>query len=52
MDIYYHPSYTGDVYIDYERHEKNMLFDAVCVSNAGLLEQLLLRAGLPQRVME
>lgn len=54
MKIYYHPSYNGRVYIDYssEKHPGGMLFDEVCVSTADLLDQLLLRAGIPQGVAE
>ena len=52
MKIYYHPSYNGRVYIDYKKHPGGMLFDEVCVSTADLLDQLLLRAGIPQGVVE
>ena len=42
MNIIYNPYYTGNAYISQN------LWDEVTVGDAALLEQLLMRAGLPQ----
>ena len=44
MNIIYNPYFTGNAYISQN------LWDEVTVGDAGLLEQLLMRAGLPQTV--
>lgn len=46
MNIIYNPYFTGNVYISQN------LWDEVTVGDAGLLEQLLMRAGLPQTVVD
>lgn len=46
MNIIYNPYFTGNVYISQN------LWDEVTVGDAALLEQLLMRAGLPQTVVE
>ncbi len=46
MNIIYNPYYTGNAYISQN------LWDEVTVGDAGLLEQLLMRAGLPQTVVD
>ena len=46
MNIIYNPYFTGNAYISQN------LWDAVTVGDAGLLEQLLMRAGLPQTVVD
>ena len=46
MNIIYNPYFTGNAYISQN------LWDAVTVGDAGLLEQLLMRAGLPQAVVD
>lgn len=46
MNIIYNPYYTGNAYISQN------LWNEVTVGDAGLLEQLLMRAGLPQTVVE
>ena len=46
MKIIYNPYFTGNVYISQN------LWDEVTVGDAGLLEQLLMRAGLPQTVVD
>ncbi len=46
MNIIYNPYFTGNAYIS-----QNM-WDEVTVGDAGLLEQLLMRAGLPQAVVD
>lgn len=45
MNIIYNPYFTGNVYISQN------LWDEVTVGDAALLEQLLMRAGLPQTVV-
>ena len=44
MNIIYNPYFTGNAYISQN------LWDEVTVGDAGLLKQLLMRAGLPQTV--
>ena len=46
MNIIYNPYFTGNVYISQN------LWDEVTVGDAALLEQLLMRAGLPQTVVD
>ena len=46
MNIIYNPYFTGNAYISQN------LWDEVTVGDAGLLEQLLMRAGLPQTVVD
>ena len=46
MKIVYNPYFTGNVYISQN------LWDEVTVGDAALLEQLLMRAGLPQTVVD
>ena len=46
MKIIYNPYLTGNVYISQN------LWDVVAVGDAALLEQLLMRAGLPQTVVD
>lgn len=46
MNIIYNPYYTGNAYISQN------LWDEVTVGDAALLEQLLMRAGLPQTVVD
>lgn len=46
MKIIYNPYLTGNAYISQN------LWDEVTVGDAGLLEQLLMRAGLPQTVVD
>ena len=46
MNIIYNPYFTGNVYISQN------LWDEVTVVDAALLEQLLMRAGLPQTVVD
>ena len=46
MKIIYNPYFTGNVYISQN------LWDEVTVGDAALLEQLLMRAGLPQTVVD
>lgn len=46
MNIIYNPYYTGNAYISQN------LWDEVTVGDAALLEQLLMRAGLPQIVVD
>ena len=46
MNIIYNPYFTGNAYIS-----QNM-WDEVTVGDAALLEQLLMRAGLPQTVVD
>lgn len=46
MNIIYNPYFTGNVYISQK------LWDEVTVGDAALLEQLLMRAGLPQTVVD
>lgn len=46
MNIIYNSYFTGNAYISQN------LWDAVTVGDAGLLEQLLMRAGLPQTVVD
>ena len=46
MNIIYNPYFTGNVYI------LQNLWDEVTVGDAALLEQLLMRAGLPQTVVD
>ena len=46
MNIIYNPYFTGNAYISQN------LWDEVTVGDAGLLEQLLMRAGLPQAVVD
>ena len=46
MKIIYNPYYTGNAYISQN------LWDVVTVGDAALLEQLLMRAGLPQTVVD
>lgn len=46
MNIIYNPYYTGNAYISQN------LWDVVTVGDAALLEQLLMRAGLPQTVVD
>lgn len=46
MLIIYNPYFTGNAYISQN------LWDEVTVGDAGLLEQLLMRAGLPQTVVD
>ncbi len=45
MNIIYNPYFTGNAYISQN------LWDEVTVGDAGLLKQLLMRAGLPQTVV-
>lgn len=46
MNIIYNPYFTGNAYISQN------LWDEVTVGDAGLLEQLLMRAGFPQTVVD
>ena len=46
MNIIYNPYFTGNAYISQN------LWDKVTVGDAGLLKQLLMRAGLPQTVVD
>ena len=46
MNIIYNPYFTGNAYISQN------LWDKVTVGDAGLLEQLLMRAGFPQTVVD
>lgn len=46
MNIIYNPYFTGNAYISQN------LWDEVTVGDAALLEQLLMRAGLPQTVVD
>ena len=46
MNIIYNPFFTGNAYISQN------LWDVVTVGDAALLEQLLMRAGLPQTVVD
>lgn len=46
MNIIYNPYFTGNAYISQN------LWDEVTVGDAALLEQLLMRAGLPQIVVD
>ena len=46
MNIIYNPYFTGNAYISHN------LWDEITVGDAGLLEQLLMRAGLPQTVVD
>lgn len=46
MNIIYNPYFTGNTYISQN------LWDEVIVGDAALLEQLLMRAGLPQTVVD
>ena len=46
MNIIYNPYFTGNAYI------LQNLWDEVTVGDAALLEQLLMRAGLPQTVVD
>ena len=46
MNIIYNPYFTGNAYISQN------LWDEVTVGDAGLLKQLLMRAGLPQTVVD
>ena len=46
MNIIYNPYFTGNAYISQN------LWDEVTVGDAGLLKQLLMRAGLPQAVVD
>ena len=46
MNIIYNPYYTGNAYISQN------LWDEVTVGDAALLKQLLMRAGLPQTVVD
>ena len=46
MNIIYNPYYTGNAYISQN------LWDEVTVGDAAFLEQLLMRAGLPQIVVD
>ena len=46
MNIIYNPYFTGNAYISQN------LWDEVTVGDTGLLEQLLMRAGLPQTVVD
>lgn len=46
MKIFYNPFFTGNVYLAHN------LWDEVTVGDAALLEQLLMRAGLPQTVAD
>ena len=46
MKIIYNPYFTGNAYISQN------LWDEVTVGDAALLEQLLMRAGLPQTVVD
>ena len=46
MKIIYNPFFTGNVYLS------KSLWDEVTVGDAALLEQLLMRAGLPQTVAD
>ena len=46
MNIIYNPYFTGNVYISQN------LWNEVTVGDAALLEQLLMRAGLPQTVVD
>ena len=46
MKIIYNPYFTGNTYISQN------LWDEVAVGDAALLEQLLMRAGLPQTVVD
>ena len=46
MKIIYNPYLTGNAYISQN------LWDVVTVGDAALLEQLLMRAGLPQTVVD
>ena len=46
MNIIYNPYFTGNTYISQN------LWDEVTVGDAALLEQLLMRAGLPQTVVD
>lgn len=46
MNIIYNPYFTGNVYISQN------LWDEVTVGDAAFLEQLLMRAGLPQTVVD
>lgn len=46
MKIIYNPFFTGNVYLDHN------LWEEVTVGDAALLEQLLMRAGLPQTVAD
>ena len=46
MNIIYNPYFTGNAYISQN------LWDEVTVGDAALLEQLLIRAGLPQTVVD
>ena len=46
MNIIYNPYFTGNAYISQN------LWDKVTVGDAGLLKQLLMRAGLPQAVVD
>ena len=46
MNIIYNPYFTGNAYISQN------LWNEVAVGDAALLKQLLMRAGLPQTVVD